>query len=360
MEPVEAFTWGCFALGAGGLAMEVINCAEFPILQPRRLDAHESIVACVALRNERHNARGCIESLLAQPDVDRIVVCDDASDDGTPAILASLAASDARITVISNDGSPGKAGALAAAAENAVSGGARVLFFTDADMRLTPGAVASLESYRRDRAVQAASAWPRIQARSLWDQVFAQALALLLLQALPMRAARTSSDARFAAANGQLFMIDAHAYVRSGGHAACLNAVVEDVALAHALKRAGAKIALASARDIASTVGYGSLRANANGYGRSLRCGAGKRAAIAAGTWQLCAFSAPWLLLPFASRPALLACCAGVTAHIIASRRMGAGTSWIAGSLIGGAAVGIASLMAALPNRRFEWKSRSY
>ncbi len=86
---------------------------------------------------------------------------------------------------------------------------------------------------------------------------FSPLVPLFLLQALPLRAARCNADARLCAGNGQLFLVDRRAYDRAGGHPA--GALVEDVALARALKRSGARIALASAGAIASVAGYGSL-----------------------------------------------------------------------------------------------------
>jgi hypothetical protein len=301
---IEAFAWSCAALAAGGLVLQVLNLGEFAELLPGKGRAG-SVVACVAMRNEEANAGDCIESLLSQPEIARVIVIEDGSDDTTGAILGRMAREQERLRVIRIDGSESrspKAAALAAAAARAADVSHEYLLFTDADVRLRSGAVGgAIEAARRGK-LGAITAWPRTEATTVWDLLFAPLVILLLMQALPMRSAR-GTDPRFAAGNGQMFLVERVAYERCGGHAP-ISTPVEDVALARALKRSGFKVGLAGAGGVASTRGYGSLRANVLGYGRSLYYGAGIWGCVAFGSWQFCAFVAPWLLLPFAGAAA--------------------------------------------------------
>ncbi len=313
--------WCCAALGCAGLCVALSNLAEFAALRPAR-GRPRSIVACIAMRDEGADARGCIESLLAQPEIAAVFVADDGSSDATPAIAASVAAADARVRVLRAppNGRP-KVGALAAAVELALLLPHRHLLFTDADMRFAPGALGGALAMLRLRRAQALSAWPRVAATSLWDRLFGHFVIGLLLHALPMRAAR-GTDPRFAAANGQLLLVERTAYERAGGHAA-IDALVEDVALAHALKRSGARIVLCSAARVAATRGYGSLRANVRGYGRSLFFGAGFGGCVAFGAWQAAAFVLPWLLVGRATLPALVGIAAALASRALLANRTG-------------------------------------
>ncbi len=356
MPLVAALGWCCCALALAGLAIELLNVREFPVLAPREA-TRDHIVACVAMRNAMHDAAGCVDGLLAQREIAAVVICDDHSNDDTAETIRALSRDDARVLTVSAGEGRGKSAALAAASRAACARDARMLLFTDVDVRLEPGAVSALIAYAGQAQVDAVSAWPRTTARSLWDAIFSQALIVFLLQALPLRWARTSGDPRFAAANGQLFLIERHAYQRSGGHARCRE-LVEDVALARLLKASGARIALASAARIASTSGYGTLAANVNGYGRSLRHGLGRAGTLSFAAWQLFGFLGPWILLPLAPLPALIALAAIALANVAVSDRLRNGSVWLPSLVVGGLVAGSAAFWCGVSARQFEWRGR--
>ena len=357
MAAVVAFAWCCTAVALAGLALELSNLAEFPLLRPAASREFGTVVACVAMRNAERDVRDCLTALLAQPEIAAIVVCDDHSTDATAAQLDAMCAASPRVRFVRDPGGHGKCAALAAAAREARALHPRFLLFTDADVRLGRGAAAALVAHAGVMGTAAVSAWPRTRAAGPWDGLFARTLMLFLLQALPMRRARRAADPRFAAANGQLFLIDTAVYERSGGHAA-VGALVEDVALARALKAAGGRTALAGAAAIASTGGYGTLRGNVAGYGRSLRGAAGRAGAFAFAAWQLAAFVMPWLLLPFAPLPASLGVAAIVLAHGCVAQRTGDRWGWAASGTVGGVAAAGAALWCALGSGRFVWRGR--
>ena len=110
----------------------------------------------VPARNEEKNIRTCIESLLAQdyPDFE-IVVLDDESVDGTPAILAELAHRDPRLRIVHGEKIPpdwiGKNWACHQLSQFARHG---LLLFTDADVRHAPNtlrdAIAAFEGEKAE------------------------------------------------------------------------------------------------------------------------------------------------------------------------------------------------------------------
>lgn len=274
------------AVACAGLAVELSNLAEFPRLEPRTGD--ERVDVYVAMRDEAGNARAFLDMALALENVERVVVADDDSGDATGRIVNRYAARDARVRYHRTSG--GKRSALASAVR-AFAPQQRWVLFLDADVRLEPRAVDAIVAYARARNAAAASAWLRVEPASIWSHLFAPLVTLFLLQCLPMRAAR-GTDPRFAAGNGQCFLVRADAYARSGGHAA-LSEIVEDVALARSLKRAGYRVALASAASVGSVRGYGSFGANMRGFGRSLYYGAGAAGCVFVAVWQIALALAP-------------------------------------------------------------------
>ena len=277
------------AVALAGLGLEIANLGVFPRLRPNPAQ-EESVDVYVAMRNESENAAAFLDAVLAMRGVARVVVADDDSTDDTATILARYAARDPRVRVVGSAPCAGKSAMLAHAVAT-VPPGSRWLLFLDADVRANADAAATLVAHAKAAQVQAVTAWLRVETPSLASLLLAPAVALFLLQALPMRAAR-GSDPRLAAGNGQCFLVRADAYVWCGGHAA-LDAVVEDVALARALKRAGCRVALASGADIACVRGYGSFGENARGLGRSLYYGTGAVGCVLFAIWQLLLALAP-------------------------------------------------------------------
>ncbi len=276
------------AVACAGLIVEIANLGVFPRLRPIAAE-EEAVDLYVAMRDEADNASAFLDAALAMRGVARIVVADDASTDGTAAILARYAARDARLRIVAA-AAHGKRAALAAAVA-AVPPRSRWMLFTDADVRLSADAAATLVAYARSEAAAAATAWLRVETPSFASLLLAPIVTLFLLQVLPMRAAR-GTDPRYAAGNGQCFLVRADAYAACGGHAG-LASVVEDVALARALKRAGYRVALASGADLASVRGYASFLDNARGLGRSLYYGAGAVGCVLFALWQLLLALAP-------------------------------------------------------------------
>jgi hypothetical protein len=270
------------SLAVVGLIVECINLRRFVKLRPSR-GSPRSIVACLAVRDEARTVVRCIDSLLTQPEIEAVAVCDDFSSDATPQILERLRARNPRVWIatLPSGSSGSKRAALIAAAARASSCDIPYLLFTDADVVFERGAAGALLNCARTFRANAVSAWPRVRLRSIADVLFAPLVSELLLQALPMW---RTGDPRCTAGNGQAFLVERRAYLDCGGHDG--TGVVEDVALARRLRFAGFRVTLASAADVAVADGYGSTRAALDGLGRSLYGGGGVAACAAYAFWQ--------------------------------------------------------------------------
>ena len=292
------------------LSVANVMCVE----HPRPLCGGEANIDCyLAVRNECERIEHCIDSLLDQSTIARIIVIDDSSEDTTLVRLDAIARLDARVVVLTRNAvdafAPGKSGALASAISQCEPQEPWLLF-TDADVRFDTGGVRGLLLAAQRTHSTMISAWLRCTSTSVWSRLLAPQVTLFLMRFLPFSAV-VLRDARFAAANGQCMLIQRDCYVKSGGHAGLVD-LVEDVALARAVKSVGGILRLASGRRIGTHLGYSTLAENFHGYGRSLAYGLGGVGAVLFALWQfgsvafilvLCARVAPfgvaWILVVF-------------------------------------------------------------
>jgi hypothetical protein len=221
----------------------------------------------VPARNEEACLKACLESLVAQTGVAfEVIVVDDHSTDRTREIALSFP----RVRVI--DAGPLPAGWTGK--NNAVTCGAREargewLLFTDADTVHRPGSLArSLdEAKRHDAALLSYS--PEQMVESFWEKaVMPVVFAELAGQYRPSEVSDPHSPA--AAANGQYILISREAYDAVGGHAAVAGSLLEDVALARAVKQSGRKILFRYGGDAVRTRMYRSFAQLREGWTKNL------------------------------------------------------------------------------------------
>lgn len=228
----------------------------------------------VPARDEATTIGSCVGRLRAQTGVRdlEVLVLDDHSGDGTADVAEQAAASDARIRVIRSDAEPppgwlGKPFACARLAEAATGS---VLVFLDADVALEPGAVAAAVAALGEGGDDLLSAWPRQIARTPLARLVQPLQQWSWLSTLPLHLTRESPRESLAAANGQFLVVSAAGYSAAGGHAAAPAAVLDDLALARTVKRAGLQVGIADASQVASCEMYRSDQDLVAGYAKSL------------------------------------------------------------------------------------------
>jgi glycosyltransferase involved in cell wall biosynthesis len=221
----------------------------------------------VPARNEEACLGSCLESLLAQNGVDfEIIVVDDSSTDRTRAIAESFS----KVRVMS----PGPLPSGCSGKCNAAQAGADVargdwLLFTDADTVHYPGSLARALAEAREHRADLLSYSPRqevhgIIERALMTVIFAE----LASTYRPGEVSDPASPA--AAANGQFLLITRAAYNAIGGHASVARTLLEDVALAQAVKRSGRRLYFRYGGDMLQTRMYRSLPALWEGWTKNL------------------------------------------------------------------------------------------
>ncbi|GLI03160.1 glycosyltransferase [Phytohabitans aurantiacus] len=285
---------------------------------PRGATVAEKVAVLLPARDEAERIEPCLRALLAQrgvPDL-RLIVLDDGSSDGTASVAEALGA-----TVVTGAPPPpgwlGKPHACQRLADLAPD--ATALAFVDADVVLAPDAVAGAVSQLRAGGFGLLSVYPMMLARTVGERLVQPLLQWSWLTFLPLRAMERSPRPSLAAAGGQFLIVDRAAYARAGGHAAVRDQVVEDVALARAVKRSGGRIALADGSRVATCRMYNSWRELEAGYTKSLWT-----ISPAVVLLLLILYALPPALAPMAPVAGLSAYALGVAGRIITARATGA------------------------------------
>ncbi len=251
----------------------------------------QPVTAVVPARNEETSIAACVESLLLQGEIGEVLVADDGSTDSTAAVVASLARRDARVRLVPVPplaaGWVGKNHALAEAVRHARG---EWLLFTDADtVHAAGGLGAALESARRD-ALDLVSFSPAQEMRH-WYEKAVNPLVFRELERLYRFDEVNDPSTAAAAANGQYILVRRAAYEAAGGHAALGGEILEDVALARAVKRAGYRLRFSSGAGVVRTRMYRGFPALWEGWTKNLYLLFGRssgRMLIAAGRILLC------------------------------------------------------------------------
>ncbi|MGN9890876.1 glycosyltransferase [Micromonospora sp. L31] len=250
------------------------------------VEVTEPVAVLLPLRDEAARLTPCLRSLLAQRGVPRlrIVVLDDGSTDGTADVVRAVAGDDPRVTLLTGVtpppgwlGKPHACHQLAGRADPT----ATALVFVDADVVLTPYAVAAAVTELRAAGATLLSPYPRIVVRTAADRLVQPLLQWLWLTFLPLRAMERSPRPSLAAVGGQFLVMDRAGYDRAGGHAAVADKVLEDIELARAVKRSGGRIALADGSRLAACRMYEDWPQLRDGYTKSLWASFGHPAAAA-------------------------------------------------------------------------------
>jgi glycosyltransferase involved in cell wall biosynthesis len=232
--------------------------------------ANATVTAIVPARNEEAVIAACIESLAAQPEITEIIAVNDQSSDRTLHILNELSSKFEQLRVIDASaplpGWVGKNSAVALGAQHATSSW---LLFTDADAVLFEGGLAKSLALAAENDAALVSFSPEQDLKTWYEKALIPFVYLRLAQRFSFDEINDPKSAA-AAANGQFLLITREAYDAVGGHAAVHGAVLEDVALARRVKKAGFRIWFTSGIGIVRVRMYRSFFAMWEGWKKNL------------------------------------------------------------------------------------------
>jgi chlorobactene glucosyltransferase len=205
-----------------------------------------TVSVVVPARNEEHNIGRCLESLAASSyPAFEIVVVDDRSDDRTHEVARAVPPGGAsRIHVVAGTALPeGWLGKPWACLQGAREAGGDVLLFTDADTVHEPDLLErAIRGLREEEADLLTLVGSQIM-DTFWERLVQPHVFLGMLFRFPDFERVAANDRwRDAIANGQFIMMPRASYDRLGGHEAVRDEVVEDLALAQHVKRAGMQL----------------------------------------------------------------------------------------------------------------------
>ncbi len=200
-----------------------------------------AVAVVVPARDEADLVARSLGSLLVQDYAGplRLVLVDDSSSDGTGAIARALPGAGERLLVV--DGAPrphGWAGKVWALHQGIAQATEELILLTDADIVHHPAHVSSLVAAIERSGVDLVSEMVVLNCESLAERALVPAFVYLFALLYPFALVNDGLRATAAAAGGTM-LIRRRALERIGGIAAISSALIDDVALASAVKRGG-------------------------------------------------------------------------------------------------------------------------
>ena len=213
-----------------------------------------TVSVLVPARNEAAAIEPCVRAILASRDVDlEVVVLDDASTDGTDAIVRQLAEQDARVRLIRGRPLPsGWCGKQHACAQLAEAATHETWVFLDTDVLLSTDAVRRCVAFLDASQASLVSGFPRQMTGSFLEWLLLPLIHFVLLGFLPIARSRMDNSPGLAAGCGQLFITRRGDYLRAGGHTAIRASLHDGIKLPRAFRRADLRTDIFDATDIAS------------------------------------------------------------------------------------------------------------
>ena len=237
-----------------------------PALSPHEVDGTVAVV--IPARDEAGVIGSSVRSLLEQKSVDSIhvFVVDDHSSDGTAQAARQAAARDFgrqdSVSVITGSDLPagwtGKVWAVQQGVQEALKLHPRFLLLTDADIQHSPDNVATLVAIAEAEKYDLASFMVKLHCRSFAERLLIPPFVFFFFLLYPPNWIRDARR-RVAGAAGGCMLIRPDALNRAGGIAAIRNEIIDDCALARAVKQSGGRVWLGLTFDTRSDRAYGSF-----------------------------------------------------------------------------------------------------
>ncbi len=283
----------------GTLALFSIINSRFWLELKAKPSTNKKISILIPARNEARNLEKLLPSLRLQDAANlEILVLNDRSEDDTNAVLERFP----QVRVF--EGLPLPADWLGknwACHQLSKAATGDILIFTDADTTWQPftanAIAASLEAQQAD----ALCAWAAQEVTDPISRLIQPLQQWSLLAFLPLFFVPLRAFSLAVAANGQCLAFTRAMYTQIGGHQAVKRSVIEDMALARAVKRKRGKFLLFNGAKAISTKMYASSLEAFEGYAKNVypAFGASRVAFFAATLFNLVLYLLPWLLLPF-------------------------------------------------------------
>jgi len=232
------------------------------------------ISICIPARNEEHNIRKCVESVLGQdyPNIE-VIVLDDRSTDATLVQLNEIASRDSRLHPIHGLDLPsGWAGKPHALFQASAAAQGEWLCFVDADTFLAPRAISACCATALETRADLLTTMNEQILGTFWEKVVMPLVMTALSVGFSPRKVN-DPNSRAAIANGQFIMIRRTVYDAIGGHEKVKDQIVEDKAISEQVKWNGYRLIVADGMQVIRTRMYTSLPAMWEGWTKNIYLG---------------------------------------------------------------------------------------
>lgn len=223
-----------------------------------------SVAVVVPARDEAEMLPLTLPTLLGQRyrGSAKIVLVDDGSEDGTAEVAASLRTPQDELpleVVTATEHPPGWSGklwALRCGLERVAD--AELVLLTDADVAHPLDSLASLVAAAQAGSYDQVSLMAKLSVRGAWERLLVPAFVYFFAMLYPFRWVERSPG-RHAAAAGGCLLVRQGALKQAGGVDAVHDAIIDDVSLARALARSGARLWLGYGEEVRSLRHYEGL-----------------------------------------------------------------------------------------------------
>lgn len=367
------------ALLIAQLIFVLLNAKALPVpgRRTKPIEGRPLVSVLIPARDEERNIEDCLRHVLASDDSEfrlEVIVYDDDSDDDTGGIVRRIAMEDPRVGLMQGGELPsgwkGKCYACHNLAERA-SGSWYLML--DADVKLGPLAIRDTLRSAQKKKAGLVTGFPKQDTVTPLEKLVVPMMEFAILCHLPIAMVSRSSGGLFAAAHGAYMLIKKSAYESAGGYEAVKDEMVDDMAMARAVKKAGYKMLLADMTRHAHMRMYHNGREVWNGFRKNLFSGLGKNYVLLIGL--LLWYGGLYLLPP-------VALCIGLFSGNIHLAAFGGGAMllgmavkavcdvrggfpawhgvWIAVTIACTLAIALASVFGGWGGKGHEWKGRRY
>ncbi len=271
------------AVWAFALANIIINLLVLGRLRGAGPERCPLVSIIVPARNEERAIERTVLAFLAQDYSDfEVIVVDDRSSDATGAILDRIAPSDPRLIVVHGDEPPdGWLGKPWAMHEGSQRARGELLLFVDADVDYAPGALAAAVGHMQASGDDMTFLFPHFEMRGFWENAVMPILPMSPFS-FPLWLGERFPMTWLGVGGGTGNLIRRTAYDAVDGFAALRDAVIDDVGLAHHVRRSGFRTGLARTDRFISVRMYHGLGEIVRGFTKNLFTALGRSYAAVA------------------------------------------------------------------------------
>ncbi|WP_372775732.1 glycosyltransferase family 2 protein [Mangrovibacterium sp.] len=250
------------------------------------------ISVLIPARNEEKNIGVLLSALINQEYQNiEIIVFNDVSTDRTSEVVAEIAKTDQRITLINSENLPsGWLGKNFACHSLSKYAKGKYLLFLDADVQVKNSAIANSIALAVKYKSGLLSIFPKQKMKTIGERLTVPNMNYILLSLLPLALVRNSKSTSLAAANGQFMLFESETYFATSPHEKFKDNKVEDINIARYYKNNKISVVCLPGDDNVECRMYNSLGEAVNGFSKNVTSFFGNSYTLAIVFWLITTF----------------------------------------------------------------------